>query len=95
MEFIKRHTWDMNTAFWIIQHTYKETTANSSPHLLVKRQERSTNLPSYFPEDCIMSFFFICGVVCCGVVISSSASCRNPFLSVLPWGFPQELASKN
>jgi hypothetical protein len=39
-----------------------------------------------------MSFFFICGVVCCGVVISSSASCRNPFLSVLPWGFPQELA---
>lgn len=47
---------------------------------------------SYFPEDRIMSFFFICGVVCCGVVISSSASCRNPFLSVLPWGFPQELA---
>lgn len=45
------------------------------------------NLPSYFPEDCIMSFFVICGVV-----ISSSASWRNPFLSVLPWGFPQELA---
>lgn len=47
------------------------------------------NLPSYFPEDCIMSFFVICGVV-----ISSSASWRNPFLSVLPWGFPQELAVK-
>lgn len=47
------------------------------------------NLPSYFPEDCIMSFFVVCGVV-----ISSSASWRNPFLSVLPWGFPQELAVK-
>ena len=39
-----------------------------------------------------MSFFFICVVVCYGVVISSSVSCRNRFLRILPWGFPRELA---
>lgn len=46
-------------------------------------------LPPHFPEDCIMSFFFVAGVG-----ISSSASWRNPSLNALPWGFPQELATE-
>lgn len=44
-------------------------------------------LPPHFPEDCIVTLFFVAGVD-----ISSSASWRNPSLNALPWGFPQELA---
>lgn len=46
-------------------------------------------LPPHFPEDCIVSLFFVAGVD-----ISSSASWRNPSLNALPWGFPQELAGE-
>lgn len=46
-------------------------------------------LPPHFPEDCIVSLFFVAGVD-----ISSSASWRNPSLNALPWGFPQELAAQ-
>ena len=54
-----------------------------NPQIYIQGQ----TLPSHFPEDCIMSLFFVAGVD-----ISSSASWRNPSLNALPWGFPQELA---
>lgn len=45
------------------------------------------NLPSHFPEDCILLPFFVGGVD-----ISSSASRRYPSLNARTWGLPQELA---
>lgn len=45
------------------------------------------NLPSHFPEGCIILPFLVGGVG-----ISSSASRRYPSLNARTWGFPQELA---
>lgn len=72
-----------------VRHSFQNWIVINYDMMLRTEIDQIWALPPHFPEDCIVSLFFVAGVD-----ISSSASWRNPSLNALPWGFPQELAGE-